>query len=56
MMNPYPGLRPFDEPEHDVFFGREEEIDELVKRLAGGASHPCWVFPVAERVRWCARD
>jgi hypothetical protein len=33
-MNPYPGLRPFDELDHEVFFGREEEVDDLVKRLS----------------------
>jgi WD40 repeat protein len=34
MTNPYPGLRPFLERDHDVFFGREQEIDDLVGRLA----------------------
>ncbi len=33
-MNPYPGLRPFFEGDHDVFFGREEETDVLLQRLA----------------------
>src|ERR1035437_8278592 len=33
-MNPYPGLRPFDAGDEDVFFGREEEIDQLLHRLA----------------------
>lgn len=33
-MNPYPGLRPFQESDHDVFFGREEETDVLLQRLA----------------------
>ena len=33
-MNPYPGLRHFRETDQDFFYGREEEIDELVARLA----------------------
>jgi tetratricopeptide (TPR) repeat protein len=31
--NPYPGLRPFDADEDHLFFGREREIDELLRRL-----------------------
>jgi formylglycine-generating enzyme required for sulfatase activity len=31
---PYPGLRPFDEKEWAIFFGREEMIDEVIGRLA----------------------
>ena len=31
---PYPGLRPFNRGETDIFFGREEQVDELVDRLA----------------------
>jgi WD40 repeat protein/ABC-type branched-subunit amino acid transport system substrate-binding protein len=27
---PYPGLRPFERDESDIFFGREEQIDELI--------------------------
>ena len=30
---PYPGLRPFQPDEVDVFFGREEQIDQLLERL-----------------------
>ncbi len=30
---PYPGLRPFEPDEVDVFFGREEQIDQLLGRL-----------------------
>ena len=30
---PYPGLRAFTRSEPDIFFGREEQTDELVKRL-----------------------
>jgi WD40 repeat protein len=30
---PYPGLRPFHPDEVDVFFGREEQIDQLLERL-----------------------
>ena len=33
IVNPYPGLRPFDENESDLFFGREEQTDELLTRL-----------------------
>ncbi len=31
--SPYPGLRPFRRDEADVFFGREEQVDELLNRL-----------------------
>jgi energy-coupling factor transporter ATP-binding protein EcfA2 len=30
---PYPGLRPFDQNEKDIFFGREEQTDELLSKL-----------------------
>lgn len=33
MFNPFPGLRPFEPEEDHLFFGREKEIDELVRRL-----------------------
>ena len=33
VMEPFPGLRPF-EPEHSaLFFGRDEQTDELLRRL-----------------------
>ena len=31
--NPYPGLRPFEADESDLFFGRETQTDELLRRL-----------------------
>jgi len=31
---PYPGLRPFSREEADRFFGREEQIDQLLDKLA----------------------
>ncbi len=31
--NPFPGLRPFEENEDDLFFGRDDQIDDLVGRL-----------------------
>jgi WD40 repeat protein/tetratricopeptide (TPR) repeat protein len=31
---PYPGLRPFRQEETDIFFGREQHTDQLLKRLA----------------------
>jgi len=31
--NPFPGLRPFREEESDIFFGRENQVDELLIRL-----------------------
>ena len=34
--NPFPGLRPFMQEEADLFFGRDEQSDELVRRLASG--------------------
>jgi hypothetical protein len=30
---PYPGLRPFERGESDIFFGREEQTDQLLRRL-----------------------
>jgi hypothetical protein len=31
--NPFPGLRPFDSPESSLFFGRDEQCDDLLTRL-----------------------
>jgi len=31
--NPFPGLRPFEPDEDHLFFGRERETDELLRRL-----------------------
>src|SRR5215211_55947 len=31
---PYPGLRPFEPDEHQIFFGREEIIDTVIDGLA----------------------
>ena len=31
--NPFPGLRPFEPDEDHLFFGREKEIDDLLRRL-----------------------
>lgn len=31
--NPFPGLRPFEPEEDHLFFGRDREIDELLRRL-----------------------
>src|SRR5262245_45658813 len=30
---PYPGLRPFRRDEADLFFGREEQVDQLLEKL-----------------------
>ena len=32
--NPFPGLRPFTDQESHLFFGREEQVDELLVRLS----------------------
>ncbi|MEB3357598.1 MAG: hypothetical protein VKK04_12795 [Synechococcales bacterium] len=32
-INPFPGLRPFDVDESHLFFGREGQIDEILRRL-----------------------
>lgn len=32
-LKPYPGLRPFERQESRIFFGREEQVDELLLRL-----------------------
>lgn len=34
--NPFPGLRPFEPEEADLFFGRDDDIDELLVRLQRG--------------------
>jgi len=31
---PYPGLRPFHRDETDIFFGREEQVDQLLEKLS----------------------
>jgi len=33
LVNPFPGLRPFEATEDHLFFGRDEHVDELVRRL-----------------------
>lgn len=33
VLEPYPGLRPFEEREAKLFFGREREVDELLERV-----------------------
>ena len=33
LRNPYPGLRPFDVSESHLFFGRDQQVAELVRRL-----------------------
>jgi tetratricopeptide (TPR) repeat protein len=33
LFNPYPGLRAFEAEEDHLFFGREREVDELLRRL-----------------------
>jgi hypothetical protein len=33
VFNPFPGLRPFEPDEDHLFFGREKEIDDLLRRL-----------------------
>ncbi len=33
MFNPFPGLRPFESDEDHLFFGREKQIDELLRRI-----------------------
>jgi len=30
---PYPGLRPFQRKESDIFFGREEQVDQILNKL-----------------------
>lgn len=33
--NPFPGLRPFEPHEHKLFFGREEQYEQMVAKLDG---------------------
>ena len=35
---PYPGLRPFERHETDIFFGREKQTDELLEPWAAAIS------------------
>ena len=61
--NPFPGLRPFMQEEADLFFGRDKQSDELVRRLASrrflaaagtsGSGNPRWCGPGCCR-RWRA--
>ena len=53
--NPFPGLRPFEPDEDHLFFGRERETDELLRRLRTnrfvsvlGTSGISASFPVSE--------
>src|SRR6185295_17151702 len=32
--NPFPGLRPFEFHEHELFFGREEQYEQMVGKLS----------------------
>ncbi|MGB7510621.1 MAG: hypothetical protein WBP54_04940 [Pelodictyon phaeoclathratiforme] len=34
VMYPYPGLRPFHSSESEIFFGREEQTDDLLRKLS----------------------
>ena len=34
LANPFPGLRPFDMSENHLFFGRENQVDEIMLKLA----------------------
>ena len=45
--NPFPGLRPFQFEENYLFFGREEQVSQLLQRLGNTASSPWSVPPVA---------
>ncbi|MEZ5477738.1 MAG: hypothetical protein R3E95_09725 [Thiolinea sp.] len=33
LLQPYPGLRPFERRESRIFFGRQQQVDELLQRL-----------------------
>ena len=48
---PYPGLRPFRRDEADIFFGRDEQIDQLLERLDARASSSSWGNPDAASPR-----
>jgi basic membrane lipoprotein Med (substrate-binding protein (PBP1-ABC) superfamily)/DNA-binding SARP family transcriptional activator/Tol biopolymer transport system component len=43
--NPYLGLRPFREADHDRFFGQEQLVDRLVSRATGDATFTAVVGP-----------
>jgi hypothetical protein len=33
LIMPYPGLRPFEETDHALFFGREAQVSALLRQL-----------------------
>ncbi len=33
LFNPFPGLRPFKDDEYKLFFGREEHVEEIIRKL-----------------------
>ena len=39
LFNPFPGLRPFRQEEHFLFFGREEQTAELLELLGEPGWH-----------------
>jgi MoxR-like ATPase len=65
LFNPFPGLRPFEPDEDHLFFGREQEIDELLRRLrttrflqvvgTSGTGKSSLVRPACKAVSWFRR-
>ena len=58
-LQPYPGLRPFERHEADIFFGREKQVDAMVDRLgrhhllavtgSSGSGNPRWYAPACSK-------
>ena len=53
--NPFPGLRPFEFHESDLFFGRDGQSEKLIAKLFPRALSPSSVRQAAANLRSCAR-
>ena len=54
---PYPGLRPFEQHEAEIFFGREHHVDRLLRSAEDEISRrhwAVWVRQIQPRARWHA--
>ena len=57
---PYPGLRPFEEADHPLFFGREAQVNDVLRQLEDARLWPWWAPAAVASRRWlrldCCRD
>ena len=49
---PYPGLRAFETREGYLFYGREQQTQQLLDRLANRRFLAWWVRPGVGSLRW----